>query len=266
MGAALELDAAYRPKSAYDSIAAALQNSPPVVKAAGLTNAASYSNDAVSPGEVIVLFGATFGPALLVLAQADSAGRVPNQLSGTRLLFDGVAAPMLYSAVGQMSGVVPYAVAGQASTQVQYEYQGVRCDPVTVKVAPTTPGLFTLDSSGKGAGAILDLGYKVVSQSNPVRRGDYILVYGTGGGMTMPGSTDGQIALASPFPILAARVSATIGGVDCPVLYAGSASGLIAGAVQVNIQIAPTVPLGEQPIVISFGDAASQPGVTVWVQ
>lgn len=258
MGAALELDASYQPKPAYSSMVAALQNSPPVIKAAALTNAASYANNAVSPGEVIVLFGATFGPASLVVSQ--------DQLAATRLLFDGIAAPMLYSQVGQMSAVVPYAVDGHATAQVQYEYQGVRSDPVTVKVAPTTPGLFTLDSSGMGPGAILDIGYKVVSQTNPAHRGDYILVYGTGGGVTTPASADGQIVLTAPFPVLAARVSATIGGIDCPVLYAGSASGLIAGAVQVNIQIAPTVPSGEQPIVITVGDAASQPGVTVWVQ
>jgi endo-1,4-beta-xylanase len=265
-GAALEFDTGYQPKPAYNSIAAALQTSPPVISAANLTNAASYRNDAVSPGEIIVLFGATFGPESLVIAQADPSGILPGLFSDTRLLFDGVAAPILYTRVGQTGAVVPFSVAGNATTQMQYEYQGVRSNSVTVNVAPTRPGLFTLDSSGQGAGAILDTSYRVVSQSNPVRAGDFILVYATGGGATTPQSVDGQIPLVPPFPVVLATVTASIGGVDCPVSYSGGAYGLVAGALQINVQVAQGVPSGEQPISIKAGDAVSQAGVTVWVQ
>ena len=135
-GAALEFDTGYQPKPAYKSIAAALQTSPPVISAANLTNAASYRNDAVSPGEIIVLFGATFGPESLVISQAGADGKLPGIFSDTRLLFDGAAAPILYTRVGQMGAVVPFSVAGNATTQVQYEYQGVRSNSVTVNAAP----------------------------------------------------------------------------------------------------------------------------------
>jgi uncharacterized protein (TIGR03437 family) len=173
---------------------------------------------------------------------------------------------ILYAGVGQMSAVVPFSVAGKASTQMEYEYQGIRSNAVSVDIASTRPGIFTLDSSGQGDGAILDTAYHVVSAANPARRGAYILVYVTGGGVTSPPSVDGQITLSAPLPVLSAGVSATLGGVACPVQYAGAASGLIAGAVQVNIQIAPDVPPGRQQVVLTVGEAASQPGVTVWVQ
>jgi len=265
-GAALEFDTAYQPKPAYKSIQTALQSSPPVISAAALTNAASYANGAVAPGEIVVLFGATFGPAALVFSQPDANGRIPSQVSGTRLLFDGVPAPILYTRVGQTAAVVPFSVDSKATTKVEYEYQGVRSNAVTVNVASTQPGLFTLDSSGQGAGAILDASFRLVSQSNPARAGDVILLYGSGGGVTMPASIDGEIPVAAPFPLVAARVSAQIGGVDCPVQYAGGASGLVAGVIQVNVQLAPGIPSGPQPISIKIGDATSQSGVTVWVR
>jgi uncharacterized protein (TIGR03437 family) len=77
---------------------------------------------------------------------------------------------------------------------------------------------------------------------------------------------DGQITASAPLPVLSAGVSAKIGGVACPVQYAGAASGLVAGALQVNLQVATDVSSGQQPIVLTIGEAASQPGVTVWVQ
>jgi uncharacterized protein (TIGR03437 family) len=61
-------------------------------------------------------------------------------------------------------------------------------------------------------------------------------------------------------------VTATIGGVNCPELYAGGASGLVAGALQVNVQIAPGVPSGDQPIVIIVAGASSQAGATVSIR
>jgi len=106
---------------------------------------------------------------------------------------------------------------------VQYEYQGISSNAVPVRVEPTAASLFTLDNSGKGSGAILDSSYRVISKDNPARKGDVLLLFATGGGITIPPGADGQIALAPAFPVLAARTSVMIGGVDCPVLYAGSA-------------------------------------------
>jgi endo-1,4-beta-xylanase len=136
-GAALEFDAKYQPKPAYTAMQTAMQTAPPVIAATGMTNAASYDNSAVAPGEIAVLFGPTFGPAALTVSQADATGMLPTQLATARLLFDGVPAPVLYSEVNQMSAVVPFEVAGKTTTQVQYEYQGIRSNTISLKVAPT---------------------------------------------------------------------------------------------------------------------------------
>jgi uncharacterized protein (TIGR03437 family) len=110
----------------------------------------------------------------------------------------------------------------------------------------------------------------VIDESNRARKGDYILLYLTGAGVMTPPSTDGEIVGSSPtptfVPTVPGQVTLTIGGVDCPVLYAGGASGLVAGAVQLNAQVAPGVPSGRQPIVVTINGRPSQSGVTVWVQ
>ena len=68
-----------------------------------------------------------------------------------------------------------------------------------------------------------------------------------------------------PKPIL--NVTATIGGVPAQVLYAGGATGMVAGAIQVNILVPAGAPSGPSvPIVITIGTATSQPGVTVAIQ
>jgi endo-1,4-beta-xylanase len=265
LGAALEFDTNYQPKAAYTSMTSAFQSAPPVLASATLANAASYASQAVAPGEVVVLFGATYGPAALAVSQPDESGHLPTEFSGTRLWFDNTPAPIVYTRVGQTAAVVPFEVANQTATQVSYEHQSVRSDSVTIPVAPTLPGIFTLDASGRGAGAILDPSYRVVSQTNPAHRGDFISLFATGGGVTNPPSFDGLVLVQPPFAAIDS-VHVAIGGIDCPVQYAGGASGLVAGVFQVNVQVPATALSGPQPILLTVGPASSAPGVTVWVQ
>jgi len=121
---------------------------PPVVLDR-VTNAADYTKDAVSPGEIVTLFGANMGPSAIVTLQLKN-GLVTSELAGTQVLFDGVAAPMVYTLDRQVSAVVPYGVAGKSSTKVQVMYQGNGSNTQTVTVQPATPGIFTLDASGLG--------------------------------------------------------------------------------------------------------------------
>jgi uncharacterized protein (TIGR03437 family) len=49
-------------------------------------------------------------------------------------------------------------------------------------------------------------------------------------------------------------------------VYAGEAPGLVAGMMQLNVQIPVNGASGELPILVSFGGNTSQKGVTVSVQ
>jgi uncharacterized protein (TIGR03437 family) len=68
----------------------------------------------------------------------------------------------------------------------------------------------------------------------------------------------------TPQPVL--PVTAQIGGQPAYVQFYGEAPNLIAGLMQVNLQIPANVSAGNLPVVISVGTASTPSGVTVAVQ
>lgn len=238
-----------------------------VLAAHSVVNAASYLAGPVTPGEIVSLFGSFTGPGAPATLEL-SADRqfVTNILAGTRVFFDDVAAPLLYVSDTQVTAIVPYAVAGKSETQVRLEHQDLVSKPVTLKVAPSAPALFTADASGKGLGAILNQDYQRNSPSNPAARNSVVMLFATGAGQTEPGGVDGQIARETlPKPLL--PVSVRIGGVEARVLYAGAAPGLVAGVLQVNVQVPEQVAAGSAvPVVLKVGEAESQAPVTMAVK
>ena len=242
-----------------------LAPAPPPVVLSAVANAANYSTDAVSPGEIVALFGVNLGPASLVTLEVRD-GTVTSLLAGTQVLFDGVAAPMIYTLNGQVSAVVPYAVAGKDSTQVQVQYQGVASNTLTMPVRAATPAIFSLDKSGLGPGAILNQDNSINSTGNPAPRLSVISIYCTGGGITAPPSADGEL-IGLPLRLLAQTPVVTIGGVNAPVKYSGAAPTAVAGLTQINVEVpAGLSPSLALPVIVKIGDFLSTGGVTVAVK
>ncbi len=210
----------------------------PQVSNGGVVNAASYAGNSVSPGEIVTIFGANFGSQ-----------------DNTQVLFDGIAAKVIYVTPAQLSATVPYAIAN-STTSLVIQSQGQRSTPVVIPVVPATPAIFTTDASGKGQGAILNQDSTINGATNPAAAGSVVVLYGTGGGIL---TSDSPARLALP-------VSVTIGGMDAPVLYAGIAPGLVSGAIQVNVQVPIGVPSGADPVILQVGDARSRSDVTLAVQ
>ncbi|MEI9811489.1 MAG: IPT/TIG domain-containing protein [Acidobacteriota bacterium] len=120
---------------------------PPVISAAGVAHGAAAQAGAVAPGELIVIYGQNMGPQGLGGAELDGLGRVSTTIQDTRVYFDGVAAPMVYTSSGQISTIVPYAVAGHAVTNIEVEFQGVRSNKISVPVTATAPRHFHAESN-----------------------------------------------------------------------------------------------------------------------
>jgi uncharacterized protein (TIGR03437 family) len=236
------------------------------VQLTAVLNGGSYAQGAVSPGEVVSAFGVNIGP---VAGLQPTSGSFPKTLGNVQFLFDGVAAPLLYVSATQVNAVAPYAVTG--STQAQVQYQGTPSNTLTLAVQAATPGLLTLDRSGIGPGAILNQDYSTNTAANPAPRGQAIMIYCVGGGVTNPPSTDGAV-IATPVPpalppVLTQPVTVTIGNVNANVLYSGAVAGSIAGLTQINAVIpAGVTPGANVPLVIRIGNWQSQTGVTVAVQ
>jgi uncharacterized protein (TIGR03437 family) len=239
---------------------------PPVVLSS-VSNAADYSTDAVSAGEIVALFGSNMGPASIVTLQVNN-GTVTNSIGGTQVLFDSVAAPMIYTLQGQVSAVVPYAVAGKPSTQVQVKYQDGVSNTMTVPVHAATPAIFSLDATGIGPGAILNQDTSVNTSGNPAARLSVIALYCTGGGVTTPASADGEvIGGALRYLTQQSVVTVTIGGVNAAVKYAGAVPGAVAGLTQINVEVpAGLSPALALPVIVKIGDFTSTGSVTVAVK
>ena len=82
-------------------------------------------------------------------------------------------ATLLFATNNQINVVVPSAISGTASVDmiVNFGYgTGTTMKssaPITLAVADTNPGLFTIGQDGQGSGAILDAKWNLVSSSNP---------------------------------------------------------------------------------------------------
>lgn len=237
---------------------------PPCVALNGLVNGASFLPGPVAPGEIISVFGAGLGPPNLTVFDLAGGDRIAPELAGTRVLFDGVAAPVIATISGQVNAIVPYSVAGKETVRVQVEYQGQLTSEMTVPVAEASPAIFLLSAAGQGA--ILNQDYSVNGPANRAARGSIIQIFATGEGQTDPPGVDGKVAGTSlPSPLLPVKV--TIGGREAVVHYAGAAPGLVAGVLQINAQVPDDVPPGSAvPIVIQVGDRRSPNGVTVAIR
>jgi uncharacterized protein (TIGR03437 family) len=239
----------------------------PPFTTASVVNAASFRTGAVAPGEMVTLFGARIGPAQAATAVLDQNGRVATMLADTRILFDGVPAPLISVSQTQSSCVVPYSVAGKTTTALEVEFEGGRSQPVILAVAPARPGIFTAKSTGSGQGAILNQDGTPNSTANPARAGSVVVLFATGEGQTSPPGVDGKLSDPNALARPVLPVSARIGGVNAVVEYAGGAPGLVAGVLQMNVRVPPNVTPGPAVAVeITVGGVPSSPGVTLAVQ
>jgi uncharacterized protein (TIGR03437 family) len=231
-----------------------------------IVNAASEIPAAVSPGEILTIYGFGAGPSNAAGFTLNTAGNVATTLNGAQVLFDGNPAPMVYGSAYQSNVIVPYEVANQTTTTIALQFGGVTSGGWALPVVPAAPGIFTIGATGLGQGAVLNQDNSVNGASNPAARGSVIQIFATGEGQTSPpGVTGSVIVTGLKRPILPVTVS--IGNQNAVVQYAGSAGDSVAGLLQVNAVVPQGVTPGAAlPIVVSVGGIPSQGGVTVAVQ
>ncbi len=250
----------------YVSKTAAPVGNKPLFISTGVVDGASAESGAVVPGKVLALYGARLAPTGYAGPQVDN-GKFASKVNNVQVLFDTVPAPILYTTDGQLSVVAPYALDGKSGTQVVVKNGSFSSDPVALPVARVAPSIFSTNLTGTGQGAVLNQDLSPNNAKNPAPAGSIIVVYATGEGQTTPGGVDGQRADGPTYPSPAPKpVTVTIGGVPAEVLYAGAAPQLIAGVMQVNARIPAGVQTGDQPLVVTVGTSASQPGITVAVK
>jgi uncharacterized protein (TIGR03437 family) len=199
---------------------------------------------AVSPGELVTLFGKGFqpGPEL-------------------RVTFDGRPAPVLYADTGQINAVVPFETGkSDAVTRVAVEQSNAVMGSHPLPVSAAVPGIF----------GVLNEDGTVNSKNNPASPGASVAVFLTGAGVynfEIADGSNGPIAPPYPAPVLGVSAQFNPGQVNTlpgPVLFVGQAPGLIAGVVQLNLRIPGSLNPGTVPLAVYFGNYPS-PSITVYV-
>jgi uncharacterized protein (TIGR03437 family) len=249
--------------------AAAAAPLPPIKS---VVNAASFIGGPVSPGEMVTIFGTSIGPATAAYATTDPAtGKLATTIGGLRVLFNGIPAPMIYAGNTQVSAVVPYEMALISNPSVWIDYAGETTNAYQLTSATSAPGLFAQNSAGSGPGAILNQDSSLNGPGHAAAKGSIVQVFMTGEGQTSPQGVTGAITTATlpppqvtPAPALPIRVF--INGQPVLYAYAGEAPGLVAGMMQLNVQLPANAPSGPLPIAVSIGGNISQTGITVAVQ
>ncbi len=195
---------------------------------------------------MVSLFGSGLGPQQGIQTQATLQSPFPTQAGNVEVTFDGKPAPLTWVQDAQINAVAPWSLTPGQTTQVCVSYQSVKTNCLTVPVAQTSPGVFTID--GVYAAAVNQDG-TVNSADHPAPVGSVISVFATGLGPIDPARGDGTL-VGFPLPSntaqvtvqAIARISPIFGSgytIVTPfvVTYAGPAPYLVAGTSQINFQV-----------------------------
>jgi uncharacterized protein (TIGR03437 family) len=243
-----------------------------------VADSASYAVSGVSPGEIITIFGIGLGPAALAIYPGTSP--LPDNLPAvepyTSVTIDGISAPILYTSANQVSCIAPYALVtdvGGAAVNLVLTYNSIASVPFPVSIVATDPGVFSMDASGAGQGAILNynaatLDYTVNGSANAAPRGSIVVIYVTGYGQTSPAGDETTLITAGEGAVTpVAAVSLTIGGQAVVAPVAQAPVGSVAGVLQINATVPAGVTVGNTvPVLVTVGTATSQAKVTMAVK
>lgn len=225
--------------------------------------AASYSAT-VAPGQIIALFGNDFVPGSGIAAA--NTLPLPRSLQAVSVYVNGVAAPLYFTSDTQINYQMPYSTSAGAASIVVLRDDGI-ASYGSVNVATAAPALFAADASGKGQAAAQNSDFSrngdpaMDPQSKRARKGDYVVLYGTGAGAQFVNASnnqpltikDGEAATSSPLAATASLPTATVGGKPATVYFSGLAPGFV-GLWQLNVQVPADAPSGANvEVLISFG-------------
>jgi len=244
----------------------------------------------VSPREIISIFGQNLGPAgVTTSTPVGTPLTFPNSLNGIQVAFTigngaPVYAPIIMVSSNQINALAPASVSSVLVTNnptIAVQVINTNTTPPAVTpafnlmVVQEDPGAFTFGGLGQGQAAVLNYDevsgtYSINSGKNAAARGSTILIYATGMGDLAVPVPDGAVATAAA-TLADNTVRVDIAGQPAVVSYAGSSPGAVAGLVQINAIVPPTVAAGTAvPLTVSVGAAAtsrrSQPSVTIGVK
>jgi uncharacterized protein (TIGR03437 family) len=203
--------------------------------AAAVVNAATFT-PGISPGGLVSIFGVGLAGA----GQSTTAD------------MDGTSMPLLLATAFQINAQVPAGMApGVHTIHVQSAFGSAQQQ---VTVAAVSPGIFIVGNPP--VGAMTNANYSLIGPSNPLPRGQALVIFATGLGDV---TQSGQLSLTN------SAVTVVLNGTEIPTFFAGLAPGFT-GLYQVNVTIPAATPPGLAiPLTLTVGGVQSN-SVVVSVQ
>jgi len=187
----------------------------PVIDPGGVVNGASYADGlggrsfsdlqggqpSLAAGSIASIFGSNLAASTL-----SAQPPLPRQLGATSVSVNGIAAPLFFVSPTQIDFQMP---TGLDVTPGASSAQGIVVSTSAGQSAPyqlgnidASPGIFTVDSSGCGRGAVLNVALdgsvSLNSLVNSAAPGSFVSVFGTGNGSVYNAPPDGEPAPSSP--------------------------------------------------------------------
>jgi len=218
---------------------------PPVINA---VVSAADGKSAAAPGGLITLFGSNLNP----VNQATKQIPVPTALGRSCVTVNGQPMPLIFVSPQQVNAQMPFQAVGNVVIVVHTP--GGVSDNFNLLVPSNAPAVFLSGVAGPATNIPTvfraDNGL-LVTDSDPVHRGDLLVIYLTGMGAVTPIVGNGLPAPTDPLAYALTSPVVTLGGSNLSVAYAGLAPGEV-GVYQINAIVPSSAPQGlSVPLVIS---------------
>ncbi len=252
-----------------------LPSGAPDINFRGVVNGASFSStQPLGPGAIATLFG------VFLSGTTSSAPSVPlpTDLSGVKVLINGIQAPLFFTAYNQINFQVPFEIApGPATIQVMRD--ATMSSPISATVDVRSPGIFRWGIGEYGIVSNFtqgnfpvpaDVGAALGLPAAPAQGGDFLIIWCTGLSNVTPGVATGDAAGSNPISFADAVPKVTLGlsvfGPSLTPAFVGLAPDFVA-LFQVNVELPANVGTNlRTPIALQFSDGRRSNVVEIAVQ
>ena len=223
-----------------------------------ITNSASNVAGQFAPNTFLTIYGQNLSYVTKAISPGDiEAQTLPTTLGNVRVLLNLIPADVYYVSSGQVNVLIPASLKPGTAT-LRLLNNGASGPSVSLMLNNAAPGLFQLDAvnilATHGNGP-------VITPVSPAKRGEVIVMYATGLGITTPPAIPDKLPIGVAVVTDLANFKVLLNGVAVDpraIQYAGVTPGF-AGLFQINLKLPDDAPLNPE-VRAGYPDSMSAPG------
>jgi uncharacterized protein (TIGR03437 family) len=218
-------------------------------------------SQALTAGGLISVLGSNLSNTTV----SSNSSPLPTILGDSCVTVNGSVIPLFMVSPPQINAQLPLTM-GASGQLIVYTPGGVSNPFNLGSVQPTAPSVLQVPS-GPGSTILVPAVFREASSLpvnlvDPIHKGDHLIIYASGLGLTSPPVDAGSVS-PSPAPVVLLKPVVTLGGVTCPVTFAGLTPGQI-GVYQIDVNVPQGVTQGlNVPLTVCQGTSCGTVNVRV---